>query len=263
MTGQDTTSLPDSMGEELQQMEGVDHIETIRMLRIDASGREAMLVARDLSSHNDTPLDLIGSADSAAVLTELRAGEAVIGSVLAERLKIGAGEMLKVTCGELVHEFRIAAVTTEYLFGGMVVYLDQTVARDIFHVEGADSFLVSTKPGAELETKLQDYAREHGLLVHSFSDLSGLIDAMTAGVTTGLWALLVLGLIVGALGVVNTLTMNVLEQTRELSVMRATGMLRRQVIKTVMSQAIYLGVVGILVGALWGMILARMINLCR
>ena len=61
---------------------------------------------------------------------------------------------------------------------------------------------------------------------------------------------------------VNTLTMNVLEQTRELSVMRATGMMRRQVVKTVMAQAIYLGVVGIALGALWGMILSRMINIC-
>jgi len=136
------------------------------------------------------------------------------------------------------------------------------VARNLFGIEGADSFLVSAKPGSDLEATLQGFARENGLLVHSFSELSRLIDAMTAGVTGGLWALLILGLVVGALGVVNTLTMNVLEQTRELSVMRATGMLRRQVVKTVMAQAIYLGVVGILLGALWGVILARMINLC-
>ncbi|HEY2839532.1 MAG TPA: FtsX-like permease family protein [Pirellulales bacterium] len=262
MTGQDTTSLPDSMGEEILKMPGVDHIETVRMVRIDAGGREAMLVARDLTRHTDTPLDLVGNANSTQVLQELRNGEAVLGSVLAERLKIHAGDTVHVTCGGLSHDLRVAAVTTEYLFGGMVVYLDQAVARKQFGIEGADSFLVTAKPNADLEAPLQEFARENALLVHSFSQLSKLIDVMTAGVTGGLWALLILGLLVGALGVVNTLTMNVLEQTRELSVMRATGMMRRQVIKTVMAQAIYLGVVGIAVGALWGVILSRMINLC-
>ncbi len=47
---------------------------------------------------------------------------------------------------------------------------------------------------------------------------------MVAGVTGGLWVLLTLGLVVGALGVVNTLTMNVLELTRELGMLRAIGM---------------------------------------
>lgn len=263
MTGQDTTPLADSMGDEILQMPGVDHIETVRMSRIDAGGREAMMVSRDLSHHKKTPLDLVGGdGRSVAVLEELRDGDAVIGSVLAERLKIHAGDKLHVICGERSHDFQVAAVTTEYLFGGMVVYVEQAVARKVFGIEGADSFLVTAKPNADLKEPLEKFAKNNGLLVHSFGDVSKLIDAMTAGVTGGLWALLILGLLVGALGVVNTLTMNVLEQTRELSVMRATGMMRRQVIKTVLAQAIYLGVVGIGLGALWGVILSRMINIC-
>jgi putative ABC transport system permease protein len=74
--------------------------------------------------------------------------------------------------------------------------------------------------------------------------------------------LLILGLFVGALGVVNTLTMNVLEQTRELGMLRAIGMRRGQIVKTVMGQAVFVGLLGILLGGAAGILMARTINYC-
>ena len=53
----------------------------------------------------------------------------------------------------------------------------------------------------------------------------------------GLWGLLVLGLVVGAFAIANTLTMNVLEQTRELALLRVVAMTRWQVRKTILAQA--------------------------
>ena len=61
---------------------------------------------------------------------------------------------------------------------------------------------------------------------------------------------------------INTLTMNVLEQTRELGMLRAIGMRRHQVVKTVLGQAVFIGLLGILAGGVSGLVLARMINVC-
>ena len=44
-------------------------------------------------------------------------------------------------------------------------------------------------------------------------------------------------MIVAALGIVNTLTMNVLERVREIGVLRAAGMTRRQVWRSVVVEA--------------------------
>ena len=84
---------------------------------------------------------------------------------------------------------------------------------------------------------------------------------MVSGVVAGLWILLALGLLVGALGVVNTLTMNVLEQTQELGMLRAIGMPRGQLVRTVLSQAVLIAFLGIAAGAASGLLLAWMINL--
>ena len=74
--------------------------------------------------------------------------------------------------------------------------------------------------------------------------------------------LLALGLLVGALGVVNTLTMNVLEQTQELGMLRRSALLwRRQMMRTVLAQATLIGVLGLAAGAMSGFLLAATINL--
>ncbi len=47
-----------------------------------------------------------------------------------------------------------------------------------------------------------------------------------------------------AFGVVNTLTMNVLEQTRELGLLRIVAMTRGQVRKAILTQAAMIGAMG-------------------
>jgi putative ABC transport system permease protein len=59
--------------------------------------------------------------------------------------------------------------------------------------------------------------------------------------------------IVAALGIVNTLSMSVLERIREIGVLRATGMTRRQVWRMVVVEAGILGVVGAVLGCITGL----------
>ena len=98
-------------------------------------------------------------------------------------------------------------------------------------------------------------------MLQSFADLRKRIDDLTKGVIAGLWGLLVLGLIVGAFAIANTLTMNVLEQTRELALLRVVAMTRWQVRKTILSQAIIIGVIGLGTGIVGGIIGAYVMNL--
>ena len=66
-------------------------------------------------------------------------------------------------------------------------------------------------------------------------------------------ALAVVAVIVAGLGIVNTLTMNVLERVREIGVLRAIGMTRRQVWRMVVVEAGVLGLVGAIIGCVVGL----------
>ncbi len=78
----------------------------------------------------------------------------------------------------------------------------------------------------------------------------------------GLWVLLALAFIIGAFGVANTLTMNVLEQTRELALLRVVAMTRWQVRKTILAQAVLIGFIGLTLGVSGGIIGSYVCNLC-
>ena len=61
--------------------------------------------------------------------------------------------------------------------------------------------------------------------------------------------LALIAMIVASLGVVNTLTMNVMERTQEIGMLRGVGMMRRQVAKMILAEA---GVIGLIIGGAFG-----------
>src|SRR5262249_6731156 len=88
----------------------------------------------------------------------------------------------------------------------------------------------------------------------------GLLESLIRGVVNIYWGLVALVFVVASLGVVNTLTMNVLEQTRELGILRAIAMKRGQVRKMILAQALALSVMSLLPGVLAGILLAWIMN---
>jgi putative ABC transport system permease protein len=82
-----------------------------------------------------------------------------------------------------------------------------------------------------------------GAISDAFGRVFGLFDALA-----------LLAVLIAALGIVNTLTMNVIERVREIGILRAAGMTRRQVWRSVVVEAGVLGLAGALLGIALGLI---------
>jgi putative ABC transport system permease protein len=63
--------------------------------------------------------------------------------------------------------------------------------------------------------------------------------------------------IIGGLGVINTLTMNVIERQREIGALRSLGMTRFQVLRMILAEAQTLGIIGGAYGMLIGYVMAH------
>jgi len=74
------------------------------------------------------------------------------------------------------------------------------------------------------------------------------------------FALLALSVIVALLGIVNTLALSVHERTRELGMLRAVGMSRRQVRRMVRGESVITAVIGAILGTLLGIAFALIIS---
>jgi putative ABC transport system permease protein len=255
--------IPLSIGREIQAIPGVSIVESVRWVSARAEGMPIVVIARDFPGDRYLALDL-KEGTPADVRRGLFAGEVVLGSHLAERTGRHAGDFITLETTSGPQRLRVVGVANEYNVGGLAVVMERSTSERLLGVQGADAFSVSA-PASELDhvaAALDKLCREHGLLLHSAADLTRLIDRMMVGVIGALWIILALGVVVSAFGIVNTLSMNVLEQTREIGVLRAIGMTRTQVRRAILCQATILGLIGVGTGALAGVGVGYLIDQC-
>jgi putative ABC transport system permease protein len=254
--------IPESLEQQIAVIPGVRGVSSVRYVPAQAGDQAVVIFVRHFPKSDPPPIHLV-AGDPEHVEERLEAGEVLVGTVVAKRLGLGVGDELKLVTNAGPRTVRIAGLTTEYMVGGLVVQMDRSVARKLFKVGGVDCFLIKAEPGARasVEAALRRFTEERGLMLNSFSELSQRLEATMAGVVGSLWGLLTLGFIVAGFGIANTLTMNVLEQTRELALLRVVAMTRGQVAKTILAQAGVLGVIGITTGIITGVTTAFSISL--
>jgi putative ABC transport system permease protein len=256
-----TAPLPEALADQIAHIDGVGRVDRLSLVAARVDGRRVLVMARSFAADRPLPLVLNGGRPEDVVRGLLR-GEVVLATALAKRLGVGVGDEVTLESRRGPVKMRVAGTATEYAVGGMALHMDVSAARDLLGLEGAQILIVSARKDAgNPAPALASFCDEHGLLLQSNADFRRMVDHMVGGVVGLLWVLMALMFVVASLGVVNTLTMSVLEQTRELGVLRALGMRRAQVAKMIVSQALALGVIGLIPGAVAGLVLAYLMNL--
>ena len=206
------------------------------------------------------------SGDRTSALNGLDAGgTAILPRSQADRLGLRVGDSMHFTIespggaggGVSGTDLRVTGIVERTLPGrtGETILVGWSDATTLFGVLGADSFAIRFIPGAEAAARplLDAQARQLALEPSTLDAVRGAIGDALNQVFSLFDALTVIAILVAGLGIVNTLSMNVLERIREIGILRAIGMTRRQIWRMVVVEAGVLGVVGVVLGSVAGL----------
>ncbi|MER5437626.1 FtsX-like permease family protein [Streptomyces sp. NPDC002790] len=187
--------------------------------------------------------------------------EARIGSVLP--VEFPGGKRTKLTVGALTDQ----EANDFGMSGGFAMGL-ATLER--FAPGGQDSAVyVNASSGTSpdvlrerLEKTLDPYPQ---VQVRDLADYKELIHGQIAVLLYLVYALLGLAIVIAVLGVVNTLALSVVERTREMGLLRAIGLARRQLRLMIRLEsvviAVFGAVLGLALGLIWGVVAQRVLSL--
>jgi putative ABC transport system permease protein len=255
-------AIPEDLRARIAQLDGVVHVDMIHFVRTRAEGRPVIVMARTFDDGHPLRMDL-AQGDEEAIRKGLVKGDVVLGLGLSQSVRRGIGDTINVQTPHGSRALRIVGIVNEYTVGGMALYMAWGPAKELLAFRGAHAFEVAARPGQaeNLGESMRRFCTAEGLMLQTNRELRRIIDEAMHGVAGFLWVVIALILVVASLGVVNTLTMNVLEQTRDLGVLRAIGMKRGQVSRLVVSQALAVGLLSLFPGVALGILLTYLMNL--
>ena len=263
--GHASRTLPGSWLPALTAIEGVAAVDTYRDVQVDVGGQPAALVSRDLRLHAERGRYLMVNGDWASVLRRAaETGGVVVSEVLANRLNLERGGTVTITTPAGPHTVPVEGVFYDYATDGGKMVMERTLYRRLWNDDRITVFALYLSPGADesrvkrliAETLHRHESSLEPPLMISNGELRREILTIFDRTFVLTYVLEAIAVFVAVLGIVNTLVTAVLERRRELATLRAIGASRAQVERLVQWEAIYLGLIGALLGVAGGLALA-------
>jgi putative ABC transport system permease protein len=264
VTADDNVSpLPPAIGEALAALPGAGTVSSVRRDSASAFGSAQSVDGLDPATIGDA-VRLDWDVGSPATLAQLGADDAVLQREFAtdHDLRIGSRFAIESAQGRKL-ELTVRGIYTPP--GVDAILAPIGVARETFDAaferpQDAFTFLNASRSDATaraLEAALRGFPEAELLSRSEFR------DARAKPIRTALivvYALLAMTVIVSLLGMVNTLVLSVFERTRELGMLRAVGMTRRQLRRMIRHESVITALIGAALGLPLGIALAALVT---
>jgi putative ABC transport system permease protein len=217
-----------------------------------------------------TSKDRLSAVDPATVgkvlnfdLGGLKPGTAILDQGYAESKDLAPGDRFTVrTPTDKRVSYRVAGTvedSSDDLLGSFVITRSD-LARDFGDNRPSKTF-VALAPGASAKPVEQLVKREFPAAEALNQDqLKESQEEQITQLLGLIYALLALAVVISLFGIVNTLALSIHERTRELGMMRAIGMSRRQVRQVIRYEAAITALIGAILGSVLGLVFAALVS---
>jgi putative ABC transport system permease protein len=199
--------------------------------------------------------------DPATAFARLASGDAIVVSEnFAEHFHVGPGDVVRLPTPRGVRSLEIAATATNFNADQGSIMMARRLFVELFADDRVDYVLAELAPGAEADAVraaiMARYGEQHALVILTNAELRRDILARIDRAFVPLSALFFLAILVGCLGIANSLQVAMSERVHEVGLLRTLGARRRDVGRVVVTEATMLGLVGVLLGSGLGALLS-------
>jgi putative ABC transport system permease protein len=283
--------MDEHVGRLLETLPAVKKVVPVRFQYVDFRGTKVYLVALDAAAFFDPERhrDPVPGMELFPRLTE--PGTVIVSENFAQQYHVRPGDTIALTGPHGPVEERVIGTMLDYSWGKGTVIMDRRHYRRQFGDDKVSVFDVYLRSGAEQarrqaaaalaatpqaglpaalsgvlagegepgqsaagvrDTIARRWGAQEGLVVLTRDELRDRIRESIRRIYAIGYAQEGIVILVAALGVIMALSISVLQQRRQIGLLRAVGASRVQVLRTVLAEAALMGAVGTLIGLLFG-----------
>jgi len=248
----------EGLADQLRALPDVETVATLRAASTSTDGSPLAVLGIDPAVYAQVSSIQFIEGDADEAYAALRTGRNAIVTALAQKmLGLDVGDDFVMETAEGPQTYHVVAVAHDVLtFKTSSVVISQANLAADFHTSEDVMLMINLVPGADKTAALADVqaalAGYPQFTAHLSSEYGDDLIETSMGATRLFYFVAALILIPAGLGLLNTLTINVLERTREIGMVRAVGGSRSQVRRMVTGEALLLGIFGAAMGVLSG-----------
>ena len=252
-------------GREAERVNGVRTVSSLSFAGGEREGEDVRLSGVDPATVSDV-LSLDWEQGSPGTLSGLSAGNAVADDAWASSNGLEVGDTVRMrTPLEQRASYTIEGTVKDNadLLGNLVVTEEEL--RNRFGTRDPSLTCVRLEPGADADAVQTAIARRVDRrfpVVDTLNqqELKDKQEEQIQQLVAFFYVLLALAVVISLLGIVTTLALSIHERTRELGMLRAVGMSRRQVRRLVRYESVITALIGAILGTILGVIFAALVS---
>ena len=188
------------------------------------------------------------------------ASEAILGEIYAEDNGYEVGDTIKID-GE---EFEIVGIyeTGDQNMAGGVFTSISKVGELMDDEDSISNIYVKVAKGEDPQAvadKIDELYGDDIATITSVMEMQQMGDMLNM-LQASTWAISLLAIVVGGLGIINTMLMSVFERTREIGVLKAVGWSNRKILTMIVGESLVITIVSAIIGSLIGFLACTLLG---
>ncbi len=254
-----------TLAEDLRKVEGVSGITTLRLSGSRVNGNDIQVIGIDPTTYPQISGLEFSSGDPQAAYSAMQNSRAIIiNGIYSASSNVKLGDMITLKTPNGDQKYKVVGVGMDYLNAKIATaYISQAYLEKDFNQNTDVLFMIDRQKGASvsvLNEKLQEVVNKYpAFTLYDASTFKASQQQVFSQAISAIYLLVIMLAIPGLIAMANTMSVNVIERTREIGMLRAVGSTRPQVKRIILVESLLLSALGTLTGVAVGLYLSSYI----